>query len=98
MRVAGTDANIDLTYGRVRGAYGPDEVGAHPESRSPFGIDDMAGNSWEVVEARDEATGFGMRGGSYYQASTSARSTNREPIDSETRNFVVGLRVCAAQK
>jgi len=97
-RVTGDDANIDVTYGRVPGSYGPDEVGTHPYSQSPFGINDLAGNAWEVIEARDETAGFLMRGGSFYQASTSARSTNREPIDLETRSFIVGLRVCVATK
>jgi formylglycine-generating enzyme required for sulfatase activity len=94
----GTEANIDLTYGRVRGSYGPDEVGSHPESQSPFGVDDLAGNAWEVVASRDDAGRYLLRGGSFYHASTSARSTNREAVDGETRHFVVGLRVCAAAK
>ena len=41
------DANIDVTYGRDPLAFGPDEVGSHPASRSPIGADDMAGNVWE---------------------------------------------------
>src|SRR5262249_25131127 len=41
------DANIDVTYGRDPLAYGPDEVGSHPASRSPVGAEDMAGNVWE---------------------------------------------------
>ena len=44
------DANIDLTYGRVDSAYGPDAVGSHPASRSPFGVDDLAGNVLELVD------------------------------------------------
>ena len=47
---------MDATYGRMLGAYGPDEVGRHPESRSPFGVDDMAGNAWEIGE-KDGASG-----------------------------------------
>jgi serine/threonine protein kinase/formylglycine-generating enzyme required for sulfatase activity len=97
-RLAGTDANIDVTYGRVSGSYGPDEVGSHPESNSPFDIADLAGNVWEVVRASDDAAGFLTRGGAYYQASTSARATNREPIDVGLRAFILGLRVCAAKK
>jgi formylglycine-generating enzyme required for sulfatase activity/tRNA A-37 threonylcarbamoyl transferase component Bud32 len=97
-RLAGDDANIDVAYGRVRGSYGPDEGGAHPRSDSPFGIADMAGNVWEVVSASDQASEFLMRGGSYYQAFMSARSTNREPIDVGLRSFLLGLRVCAAKK
>lgn len=97
-RIGGDDANIDATYGRVRSSLGPDEVGSHPRSESPFGVADMAGNVWEVVSASDEASGFLMRGGSYYQAFMSARATNREPIDVGLRSFLLGLRVCAAKK
>jgi formylglycine-generating enzyme required for sulfatase activity/tRNA A-37 threonylcarbamoyl transferase component Bud32 len=96
-RLAGDDANIDATYGRVRGSYGPDEVGAYPRSDSPFGVADTAGNVWEMMKAGDEP-GFLIRGGSYYQAFTSARLTNREPIDLSTRSYLLGLRVCAATK
>src|SRR6185369_8675040 len=35
--LAGDDANIDETYGREPSAFGPDEVGSHPGSDSPFG-------------------------------------------------------------
>src|SRR5207249_1196933 len=42
--LAPDDANIDVTYGRDPLAFGPDEVGSHPASRSPVGADDMAGN------------------------------------------------------
>ena len=45
--LAPDDANIDSTYGREPLAFGPDEVGSHPGSRSPIGADDMAGNVWE---------------------------------------------------
>jgi eukaryotic-like serine/threonine-protein kinase len=44
------DANYDETYGGRALAYGPDVVGAHAASVSPFGLDDMAANVWEVVE------------------------------------------------
>jgi formylglycine-generating enzyme required for sulfatase activity len=98
VRLASDDANIDLTYGRVAGSYGPDEVGSHPCSVSPFGIQDMAGNAWELVEAHDEPSGYGVRGGSYYHALPSARSANREGYDRSTRSYIVGLRVCVAQR
>src|SRR5262249_50657734 len=41
------DANYDATYERKTLAFGPDEVGSHPQSVSPFGLSDMAGNVWE---------------------------------------------------
>jgi formylglycine-generating enzyme required for sulfatase activity len=98
-RISGDDANIDVTYGRVPGTYGPDEVGSHRASNSPFDVSDLAGNVWEIVAASTEPSGFLMRGGSYYQAHPSARSTNREPIDLGLRSFLLGMRVCVdAQK
>ena len=42
-------ANVDETYGQQGPAFGPDEVGKHPESDSPYGLHDMQGNALEVV-------------------------------------------------
>ena len=48
---------------------GPDDVGAHPEGASPFGVMDLVGNVWQWTnEFVDEHTrGAILRGGSYYQ-------------------------------
>src|SRR4029079_17483014 len=54
----GEDANIDATYGRVLGSYRPDAASRRAPSASPFGIDDLAGNAWEILAARDDAGGF----------------------------------------
>ena len=89
-------ANVDVTYGRVSSAFGPDEVGSHPESDSPFGLHDMAGNALEAVASRrpdEPATG---RGGSwYFDIPLSARTTSHEPLEPQTRAVYLGFRVCA---
>jgi gamma-glutamyl hercynylcysteine S-oxide synthase len=48
---------------------GPDEVTAHPEGGSSFGVMDLVGNIWQWTdEYLDEHTRAGiLRGGSYYQ-------------------------------
>lgn len=50
-------------------------VRAYPQGRSPFGIYDLCGNTWEWTESerRDGRTRFCiLKGGSYYQAQGSA--------------------------
>ncbi|XXF78653.1 bifunctional serine/threonine-protein kinase/formylglycine-generating enzyme family protein [Myxococcaceae bacterium GXIMD 01537] len=93
--LAPDDANIDITYGKEPLGFGPDEVGSHPASRSPFGVDDLAGNVWEWTRSSLEPGKPVARGGSYYFASNSARSANRELPEPGLRDLTVGLRVCA---
>ncbi|TFW29268.1 formylglycine-generating enzyme family protein [Duganella callida] len=47
----------------------PDDVGAHPQGASPFGVQDMVGNVWQWTdEYSDEHTRFAiLRGGSAYR-------------------------------
>ncbi|MFL5351418.1 protein kinase domain-containing protein [Archangium sp.] len=93
--LAPDDANFDLTYGKEPGGFGPDEVGAHPASRSPFGVDDLAGNAWEWTHSSVEPGRVVARGGAYYFAAASARLANRELPEHTLRDITVGLRVCA---
>jgi gamma-glutamyl hercynylcysteine S-oxide synthase len=52
---------------------GPDNVDAHPNGRSSFGVDDLVGNVWQWTdEFDDEHTRVAiLRGGSYYQPQSS---------------------------
>ncbi len=87
------DANIDVTYGRDPMSYGPDEVGAHPRSRSPLGVDDLTGNAWEWVRGPGEAAMF--RGGGWYHGVSSALTMNRDFADPTMRPVWAGVRICA---
>jgi formylglycine-generating enzyme required for sulfatase activity len=86
------DANIDITYGRREGGFGPDEVGSHPASNSPFQIADGAGNVWELVRV---GAGFAIRGGGFYNGLVSAHLANREPSVAALRHILTGVRICA---
>ena len=94
-RFSPDDMNVDETYGRKPGAFGPDEVGSHPASDSPFGVADLAGNVWEWVASTSGNEAVLIRGGSFYHNALSARSDNREPSEPSLRAIVIGVRVCA---
>jgi formylglycine-generating enzyme required for sulfatase activity len=103
-RMQPDDGNFDLTYGQVPHAFGPDEVGAHPRSVSPFGLHDMAGNAWELVDATvlgSDASGDAgarrvqTRGGSYFHQAEVNTVVNEWPIISNQKLATVGFRLCA---
>ena len=96
--LATDDANIDVTYGREPLAFGPDEVGLHPGSRSPVGADDMAGNVWEWTSSVETNGAPVARGGSWYNNDLTSRSMNREYGESTQRHPLIGLRVCASAR
>jgi serine/threonine protein kinase/formylglycine-generating enzyme required for sulfatase activity len=94
--LAPDDANTDVTYGRDPLAFGPDEVGSHPASRSPVGADDMAGNVWEWTRSVETPDAIPVaRGGGWYYSALNARAVNRQIGEPTQRNVGMGVRVCA---
>jgi formylglycine-generating enzyme required for sulfatase activity len=94
-RLDRSDANFELTYGKEPLAFGPDEVSSHSASRSPFLVDDMAGNVYEFTRSTMAEGELVARGGSFYFDETTSRSTNRSSVEPTLRDIVVGMRVCA---
>ncbi|HSP79191.1 MAG TPA: SUMF1/EgtB/PvdO family nonheme iron enzyme, partial [Myxococcaceae bacterium] len=95
-RLLPDEANIDVTYGRQVESFGPDEVGAHPESVSPFGVLDMAGNAFEVTRPVTPDMGaIVLRGGAWFYERISALAANRVAGTAEIRDVTVGVRLCA---
>ncbi|MCP3165046.1 nSTAND1 domain-containing NTPase [Myxococcus qinghaiensis] len=92
------DANHDVTYGREPGGFGPDEVGSHPRSRSPFGVDDLAGNVWEWTRSSVDPSKPSAQGGSWYQSDLTAHTANRDRVEPTQREALIGLRVCATPR
>jgi formylglycine-generating enzyme required for sulfatase activity len=90
------DANFDETYGRDDLTYGPDEVGMHLASTSPFGLLDTVGNTWELTETPDGQAA--LRGGGWYHTAASATVANRDLHTTTDRSMWSGLRICATPR
>ncbi|ATB40889.1 putative serine/threonine protein kinase [Cystobacter fuscus] len=95
-RLQKDDANIDITYDRQPNDFGPDEVGTHPESVSPFGLQDMAGNAFEITQAAvPDLGGFVILGGAWYYERIGTFVSNRQAFTSAASDSTVGVRLCA---
>ena len=94
-RLAPEEANYDETYGKNTQAFGPDEVGSHPASQSPFGLEDMAGNlnEWTVSVMGDGPAV--VRSGAYFFSGLVSSTFNRTAVDANLTDNVMGIRVCA---
>jgi formylglycine-generating enzyme required for sulfatase activity len=90
--LAPDDANIDETYGHD--LMGPDEVGSHPTSVSPYGLADMCGNAFELTRA-EHGDGYVGRGGGYAYDRKQANLANRAVLARDYREVTLGFRVCA---
>jgi formylglycine-generating enzyme required for sulfatase activity len=88
------DANFDSTYGQTPGAYGPDEVGSHPASNSPFGVSDLTGNVWEWARSLQKEQVV-SRSATFYRDRTSNQIINRNIGATALRHTQIGARMCA---
>jgi formylglycine-generating enzyme required for sulfatase activity len=89
------EANFDVTYGGAPLAMGPDEVGMHPESASPFGVEDLHGNAHEMVASSRWNEEAASRGGSWYRDQVQQRLDNRFRHLPNARDAQTGFRICA---
>ena len=86
------DANYLATYGEAHA--GPDEVGSHPASASPFGVEDMVGNVFELTRGMTPGTVV-ARGGAFIYDPVVNRIDNRVLAEPGFLGLYVGFRVCA---
>jgi formylglycine-generating enzyme required for sulfatase activity len=90
------DANFDLTYGRIEEAFGLDEIGSYPQTRSPFGLEDTIGNAREITESLFYRDVFALCGGTYFNDMNTAEAPNRDTMARSDQTLPrVGFRVCA---
>jgi formylglycine-generating enzyme required for sulfatase activity len=79
--------------GSVNGPAGPDSVGAHPDGRTPLGVEDLAGN---VAEWTTSPKGPVVHGGSWASAlATELRTWSTLEVDPGVHDARVGVR-CAS--
>jgi len=90
------DADFDETYDKHPEAMGPDEVGSHPASRSPFGIEDLCGSVFEWTTSSLDPGNHAVRGGSYLYDRITNQISNRQTPVATFRDANIGLRVCAS--
>ena len=93
-RVPTESANVDETYGLAN--QGPDEVGTHPRSDSPYGIRDMQGNALEIVVSFRSGSFLGKGGSWFYDAPFSGRLSTSEVLNPNKSEAYIGLRLCAS--
>ncbi|HNN93341.1 MAG TPA: SUMF1/EgtB/PvdO family nonheme iron enzyme, partial [Pseudomonadota bacterium] len=90
-----SDANYDETYGKDPLLVGPDEVGSHPASMSPFGVFDITGNAAEWMLPMIDASEALLRSGGWFVFATGCRVATRYTLAAGYRDATAGFRICA---
>lgn len=90
-------ANFASTYANEPDTIGPDEVGTHPESDSPFGIHDLEGNGMERVQLDASRTGTIAKSAAWYlDIPLDGRIAGRSALQRTTVAPSLGFRVCTS--
>ena len=96
-RLPQDSANVARAHGTDPRGLGPDEVGQHSDSASPFGVQDMVGNALEIVESDIPGAAYVARSGAWYlDAALDGRISSRGTLEPASRSIMLGLRVCAS--
>lgn len=81
----GNDANERIFNGKTSEFFAPVAVGSYPQSDSPYGVADMAGNLWEMTASVWPNGSKVMRGGSFLNRLPEVRVTVRWSARDEVR-------------
>jgi formylglycine-generating enzyme required for sulfatase activity len=95
-----TDACTLATYGGDTTRAGPCAAGTHPASRSPFGVDDLAGSMLEWTAGPADVANPAettVRSGSFLYSGLNQTIPNRS-VALSGRESDYGLRICAGAK